>query len=290
MMRSARYLLAVVDHASFTRAAAALNISQPALSQHVRQLEDSLGATLLDRAGRRIAPTDAGRAYIHHLRIALRNIDAAHRAVQDVESLSAGYLRLAFLPLFTAALAGPLIAEFRSRYPGIDLSVDILAQGSMEQGLTNGRYDIGLGLGDLSSAEVGAIPLHAEEFALITGASHPFARKSKIRATELGRLDFALLDRTFITREPINRYLKANDTHPRIALESNSVDALISIVESTPLVTIFPRATAQHRPGLRAIRLDPAFPALTTSVLMPITGHQSAAAKAFLAMLRERNW
>ena len=101
MLRPARYLIAVADHGSFTRAAAELHVSQPAMSQQVKQLEESLGVQLLDRNGAKLKPTDAGRIYIEHLRRALQSIEAAGRAVHDVENLAEGTLRIAFLPLFT---------------------------------------------------------------------------------------------------------------------------------------------------------------------------------------------
>src|SRR6266850_638962 len=73
LLRHARYLLAVADHGSFTRAAAELHVSQPALSQQIRQLEETLGAQLLDRSGRVVRPTDTGLVYIDHARRAVRH-------------------------------------------------------------------------------------------------------------------------------------------------------------------------------------------------------------------------
>ena len=71
LLRHIRYLKAVADHGSFTRAAQALHVSQPALSQQITELEERLGAQLLDRRGRQIQPTDLGRAYLERARRAL---------------------------------------------------------------------------------------------------------------------------------------------------------------------------------------------------------------------------
>ena len=68
LLRHIRYLLAVADHGNFTRAAEALHVSQPTLSQQIRQFEESLGVPLLDRSGRSVRPTDAGEAYIRYAR------------------------------------------------------------------------------------------------------------------------------------------------------------------------------------------------------------------------------
>ena len=118
LLRHARYLLAIADHGSFTRAAAELHVSQPALSQQIRQLEETLGAQLLDRSGRMVRPTDAGRVYIDHARRAVREFEAGRRAIHDVEGLERGVLRVAFTPTFTTYLIGPLAQEFYALTPG----------------------------------------------------------------------------------------------------------------------------------------------------------------------------
>jgi DNA-binding transcriptional LysR family regulator len=92
--RSIRYLLSVAENHSFTRAAEALHVSQPTLSQQIKLLEEALDAQLLDRSGRTVRLTDAGEVYVRHARRALEELDAAKRAVVDLEDLSRGYLRL----------------------------------------------------------------------------------------------------------------------------------------------------------------------------------------------------
>ena len=82
ILRHIRYLQAVVEHGNFTRAAEALHVSQPTLSQQIKQLEEMVGAQLLDRGGRMVRPTDAGAAYLEYARRALRELEAAQRATR----------------------------------------------------------------------------------------------------------------------------------------------------------------------------------------------------------------
>lgn len=92
LLRHIRYLLAVAEHRNFTRAAEALHVSQPTLSQQIRQLEEALGTQLLDRTGRTVRATDAGAAYIGYARRALRELEAGERAVHDVRDLRLDHL------------------------------------------------------------------------------------------------------------------------------------------------------------------------------------------------------
>ncbi len=144
LVKQAHYLLAVADHQSFTRAATALHISQPALSQRILDLELQLGVQLFDRSGRFVKPTDQGRTYIEHVRRALRELNAGERAMHDVANVLGGRLRVAFLPLFTTHLVGPLMHLFYERHPTVTVTIDIFAQAALEAALIEDRIDVGL--------------------------------------------------------------------------------------------------------------------------------------------------
>src|SRR6266850_1580191 len=123
LLRHIRYFLAVAEHGNFTRAAEALHVSQPTLSQQIRQLEETLRVQLLDRSGRKIQLTDSGAAYLHYARRALQDLDAG--------DLKRGSLRVAMTPTFTAYLIGPLIEKYSSRHPAITLSIREMPQEQM---------------------------------------------------------------------------------------------------------------------------------------------------------------
>jgi len=103
LLRHIRYFLAVAEQGNFTRAAEALHISQPTLSQQIKQLEDLLHIQLFDRSGRTVQLTDAGIAWMSYARRALQDLEAGARALHDVEDLQRGSLRLAMTPTFTSS-------------------------------------------------------------------------------------------------------------------------------------------------------------------------------------------
>lgn len=93
LLRHIRYFLAVAEQGNFTRAAEVLHVSQPTLSQQIKQLEEQLGTPLFDRTGRAVRLTDAGAAWMRYARLALQDLEAGTRAIHDVATLERGSLR-----------------------------------------------------------------------------------------------------------------------------------------------------------------------------------------------------
>ena len=281
LLRHIRYLLAVAEHRNFTRAAEALHVSQPTLSQQIKQLEENLGAPLLDRTGRRISLTDAGQAYVRYARLALQDLQAGTRAIHDVQDLRRGHLRLAMTPTFTAYLIGPLLARFNALYPGITLSIEELTQDRIEAALGEDLLDIGIGFTGEHGVEIDCEALFVEELSLVVSASHP-------ERTQPAWLEqpLVLLNTGFATRRYIDDYCHRQGVKPQIAMEANSISAIIEIVRSTPLATILPRALAEAQAGLRAVAIEPALPQRTAALLSRKGAYRSAACAAFVALIK----
>lgn len=284
LLRHIRYLLAVVEQGNFTRAAEALYVSQPTLSQQIRQLEETLGVQLLDRSGRVVRATDAGEAYIAYARRALRELEAGQRAIHDVRDLARGTLRLAMTPSLTSYLAGPLIARFNASYPGIALQVIEKTLDAIETALAADQVDLGLAFSQVRSLEISSRPLFVEQLCVVAGLTHPLAQRpaaTALAASELGQQSLALLSSDFATRTFVDAYLQQQGIAPRIAIEANTISAIVEIVRRGGLATILPDAIAREHPGLQEIQLNPALPHRTVSLLWRKDSYQSAAAKAF---------
>src|SRR3954470_19972801 len=143
-LRQLEYVVAVVDHEGFTRAADALSVAQPSLSQGVRTLEKELGVELFHRLGRHVALTAAGEALLVPARRMLRDAEVARAAVAEVRGLVAGQLDLAALPTLAADPLAPLVGAFRSAHPGITVFVTEPEEGSAVSDLVrSGRVEVG---------------------------------------------------------------------------------------------------------------------------------------------------
>lgn len=288
LLRHIRYLIAVADHGNFTRAADALHVSQPTLSLQIRQLEDSLNVQLLDRSSRTIRPTDVGMVYINHAKRAMRELAAGERAIHDVQTLERGALRIAMTPTLTPYLTGPLIAGYNARHPSITLRIEEMTLDELVLALAADEVDLGVAFSSGKSSELEIHPLFNEELSVVVGAGHPLGRQhAPLSPSMLHGAAMAMLNASFATRSHTDAYFEAQGVVPRVAIEVNTISALLEIIRRDQLATILPCAITAGQPELRSLALSPALPHRRVVLLNRRESYRSAAAHAFVAFVTE---
>lgn len=290
LLRHLRYLLAVADHGGFTRAAEALHVSQPTLSQQIRQLEETLGVALFDRTSRTVKATDAGEAYIECARRVLVELEAGKRALHDVKDLSRGNLRLAMTPTFMAYLVGPLVRDFAARYPGIHLQIFELSMDDIEAGLADDSLDIAIAFTPVRHPDLECIPAFTETLGVMVGREHPlYDSRGVLTSSDLAQLDFALLAPDFITRLSIDEYFRQLGITPQVRIEVNSVSTLLEVVRHASMATMLPEAIATEDRALRRLSVEHDAPQRGAALLRRRNNYHSAAAVAFMSLVLELN-
>lgn len=289
LLRHIRYLLAVAEHGNFTRAAETLHVSQPALSQQIKQLEGNLGVQLFDRSGRTIVPTDAGRVYLEHARRSLRELDAGQRALKDVSDLSRGRLRLGVTPTFSEYLVAPLIDRFSALHPGVAITLTEMSLEQIIAALGADALDLAIGFTGNHGAEIDSQPLFDEQLRVVM-AGAPSKKTAPLTLAALEKLPLALLAPNFATRILVDAWCQAQRVTPNIALEANSIAILLKVVAQGRMATILPDAIIREQPGLhgvelKGVELKPALPGRTVALLRRRGAYQSVAANAFAGLL-----
>jgi LysR family cyn operon transcriptional activator len=287
ILRHIKYFLAVAEHRSFTQAAASLYVSQPALSQQIKQLEATLATTLFDRSGRSVKLTDAGEVYARYARKALQDLEEGRRALHDVQNLSRGALRIAITPTFSTYLIGPLIKAFHDRYPNITLSVKEMSQEQMERQLQDDDFDVGIAFSEVQAADITSQILLVETLALVVNNNHLLAKQQAIDLPTLNAQSLVLLSHEFVTREQIERYCRQHNIQPKVLMEANSLSAVIEIVRHTQLSTLLPSNIVSNRDELVAIALAPTLLKRTAVLLQRKGAYQSAATEAFIGLAHQ---
>lgn len=285
--RSIRYLIAVADMHSFTRAAEALYVSQPTLSQQIKQLEDLLEVQLLDRSGRTVRLTAAGEVYLHHARRALGELQAAKRAIHELQDLSRGTLRLGMTPI-TDYLAIPLLEQFNARFPGISVNTLEMPQDEIKSALAEDRVDIGIAFSSTlttedASDDVDSHILFVETLNLAVGQDHHLAgQMGPMSKHSLEQEPLVLFNEDYELRRSIDLYCLEQGIKLPIAMEASSLSVIIEMVRLGRLATILPDTISCAQQGLHSISLLPELPHHTISLICRKGTYKSPACQAFV--------
>jgi DNA-binding transcriptional LysR family regulator len=206
--RQLEVFLAVARAASFRRAAEVLHLSQPALSQHVRELETDLGTRLFDRLGRAVHLTEAGRVLQEHAIRLFSSVTDARRAIADLQGLQRGTLTIGASTTPGIYVLPGVLGVFRQRHPGIDVTLHLGNSEQVESRVRAGEFDFGL-VGDQGAnpAEEGLAASVADELVLVVSPGHAWARRRDIRPDELAAQPLLLREPGSATRQVTERAL-----------------------------------------------------------------------------------
>jgi len=163
-----------------------------------------------------------------------------------------------------------------------------MAQEEMELALGTDALDLGLAFSDVLAEDVEWLPLHTEQLSLIVCQGHPAASGNReMDAAALAAEPLALLAPSFATRAMVDRYLRRNGVHPHVAVEANSIAAIVETVRLAGLATILPEKVAQEQSGLCIVRLTPAIASRRVALLQRRGGYRSAASRAFVTVAQD---
>lgn len=211
-----RSFLAVADLGGFTRAARTLHLSQPAVSTHVRELEENLGTRLFEHVGAKIRLTRPGEAVAHEARRVLEDVRELVRAASDSAGDVQGLVKVgASTTPGNYLLPGPLGA-FERRYPKARARLTIGNSGKIIDLLRANEVDLGVVGLEPDPAQFVSRPFYEDEIVLFAGAEHPLARKRKVEVAELSGERLILRESESATRRLIDGWLARHRVEPEV--------------------------------------------------------------------------
>src|SRR5262245_46621655 len=180
-LRQLEYFVAVVEEASFTRAAARLHVAQPGVSAQIRRLERELGEDLLDRSGRTVRPTSAGAALLPYARAALGAVAGARLAVDELRGLVRGRVAIGTV-VGCGSLEPPgLLADFHRDHPAIALALSEANSDRLVEGLLDGQLDLAIiGLASATPAGIDVQVVVDERLVAAVAKGHALARRKTV--------------------------------------------------------------------------------------------------------------
>lgn len=286
-----RSFIEVVRRGGFTQAARTLHVSQSAVSKQVAQLEQSLGVVLLDREASQIRPTAAGNVVLQRAEEMLLLRKSLLRELDDLSDLARGDLRLGLPMLGGETLFAELFAEYRRRYPNIN--VQLLEGGSLtiEQAIMSGELEVG---GSLTPDDptFAYQPFCDESLDVLLPSGHPLAENGEIELAELADTPFLMYQRSFVLNNRLIQACQQVGFTPKESGRSGQADFLAALVAAGQGVVLLPSVVARGlvRPGIIRLRLKaPAELRWDIVFIWRQGAYLSKAAQAWLALLRERS-
>jgi DNA-binding transcriptional LysR family regulator len=265
------YFVTVAEELHFGRAAARLHIAQPSLSQQIRQLEQQLGVSLLERTSRRVELTPAGRTLLREGR---RLLAQSQRVIQTVQATAGGRVTVGFYGSAASALLPDVLRAFAEGNPSVDVSVRELLLDRIDE-ILGGQVDVAFTrlLPGQADVEIEVIAREARVVAL--PATHPLADHDSLSFADLR-------DESFITNPatgdggPPARWLAEQHRHGlpgKVAAESASIQEILTLVATGRGICLVPAPVAQDHPrdDVRYRAVTDADPAVVSLAWTPET-------------------
>lgn len=233
----------VVRTGSFSAAAERLLMSQPAVSQHIQDLEASLGTRLFRRGRRGVSLTPAGETLYRYAQEILRLVAEAENAVADIRHLSGGQVTVAATPGIGVYLLPDWAQAFRRRYPNLTVAIQTRTTPQIMEGLLRGEMDIGLiegELEELDNDEIGVLALEDVEQFVIVGPEHPWWGRSTVAMEELTGQRFVMRQRHSQTRIWLEEALRTAHVQVQVVAEFDNMESIKRAVAHGDDITILP--------------------------------------------------
>ncbi|MFB7629705.1 LysR family transcriptional regulator [Streptomyces sp. NPDC056149] len=255
-----RTFVAVLDHRSFSGAAAALGYTQSAVSQHIAALEADLGARLVER--RPVAPTPAGVRLLEHAPALLLRLDAARADLARLHRARPSQLTLACSPAALGPVVAGALAALRADSVGLDLEVRVLGRDAVLAEVVTGRADLGLVDGAAAPSDPLPMPdlgptttlaVAEERLAVPLPHGHPLAPRRSVRLTDLAQAHWIDAPDTAVPLDRLRAVCRTEGFRPRLRHRGTDLHGLAALVAAGHGLAALPWSMAAALPGVTAV-------------------------------------
>ena len=285
-LRQLRYFHEIVRLGSFTRAAEALQIAQPAVSVSIRKLEAELELQLFQRHDRKISLTAEGeRLWVHAQRI-LQAAEDARLEMQELKGLSKGEVRVGIPGMMGSYYFPPILMAFRHRYPHLSLQVIEGGTWQLQQMLEQAELDLAVIVREFLPTELESRVILREEMRVVVAREHPFAQQTMVSITDFFKEELVLFRNGYFHRKLVDRLAAETGVQPVIGFETNLIPLIKSIIkQGFGISTLLAMAVADDPDLVDLPFTEPVY--LDLCIAWRRNGYLSKANQAFVDFLLE---
>jgi LysR family transcriptional regulator, transcriptional activator of the cysJI operon len=289
-VRDLQVFLSVSKHLNYTRAGEEINLSQPSVSVRIHQLESELRVKLFEQLGKKVVLTDAGQLLVPYANRVIAAVDDAHHAVDELQGLERGSLRIGASTTPGMYLVPQVVARFKRSHPKIDIHLRIKDTREVEDGVLNNEFDFGFVGGHLAAAEVSAHAWLTDELLLVVSPDHRLRNKKAVRKQDLEGESFIVRESGSATRATIVTQLQQANFELETVIEMENPESIKKAVQSglgIAFISKFAIATELKAKTLTAIRVRDLTINRELKIVHRKDKHLSRAAVAFIEMARD---
>jgi DNA-binding transcriptional LysR family regulator len=257
------YFLEVARQKSFTKASQTLRVSQPSISKVIKTLENELNVTLLERTGREIELTDAGKAVFEKAQHVVLEFQDLTSELGEIFNLQRGEITIGLPPMVGARFFPKVIGLFRQTYPHIQIKLIEVGSKQIERGVEEGTLDIGVIALPASLDGLEIFSFVNEALCIVLYRDHPLAEKPELTLSDLKEEPFVLYKEDFSLYDHILDQCQARGFRPAIACQSSQWDFIGEMVGAKLGIALLPETICKELDSerFRCIPLtDPVIP------------------------------
>lgn len=204
---------------SFSRAGEQVGLSQPAVSRHIRALEDRMGVRLFERIGRRAVLTSAGRALQARVDALMRGARELPRVLKDLSEGLQGDLRIGASITAANAFLPALLGRYRQRHPGVELALQPGSSARLIESLRRGELDVAFTASDRLPSDVTTLAEIPDEIVLFATPGHELCRRRQLKPANLSGCDFIQREPASETRRVVTRWFETEGVRVRSLMD-----------------------------------------------------------------------
>ncbi|HWQ33652.1 MAG TPA: LysR family transcriptional regulator [Blastocatellia bacterium] len=243
----------LIETGSFSKAAALNFVSQSAISQQVRALEQRYGQPLIERGNRRRAvPTEAGRIFYAECRELLERFRALEERMRHQSAAIGGAVRVATVYSVGLHELPPYVKQFIRNFPQVKVQVEYSRTNRVYEACLNNTIDFGIVALPLRRPDLAVIPFRHDKLVMVCSPEHPLARRRRVSLKSLAGQEFVAFERDIPTRKTIDQILKQHKVSVNYVMEFDNIETIKRSVEVGNGISILPETAvaSEVRNGL----------------------------------------
>lgn len=289
-LRNTEIFCEIATHRSFSKAASVRQISQPAVSQALQQLEEHLGVTLIDRSQRPIQLTSAGVIYHDRCQKWLQDYREIEDSVHEYSGRLSGRVRVASIYSVGLLQMADYVTRFRTEFPEVELTLDYARPDDVYSQLLRDEVDLGIVSFPKDGGDIGCVHWQDQEMVLAIACDHPFSVLDSISLSQLDGQNIVAFTNDLTIRRKTEKLLKSSNLNVHVVHQFDNLETIKRAVEINLGIAILPLATLRREMEFNTLK---AIPFSDCEFVRPLGivhkrhKHLSRAAEKFVELLHE---